>query len=221
MSPGDAVLTLDAVRATVTSAALSLRLRAGERLALLGPNGAGKSSLLRVIAGLRPPVAGRAHAATPVGYCAQDYRASLFPWLSARDNVALTAPRPDDDAVRVAAARVGLSASLLDRPPETLSGGEQQRVALARAIVTRAPLVLLDEPFSALDPAARAVVRAQLRAALDARDAALVLVTHDLDDALALAARWVVLGGPSGGVRYDGPATADPDALGRPVAEGS
>jgi len=218
------VATLRHVRVTRGADTISLRVARGERVALLGRNGVGKTTLLRMIAGLCTPCEGSAARATSVGYAPQDYRASLLPWLTVRDNVALPARAegalPEECARRVeAAARVAdLPRELFDRRPDALSGGEMQRVALARALVWEAPLVLLDEPFAALDVAVRAHVRERLGAHLAARGDACVLVSHDLDDALAFATRWVVLGGPGGGVLSDVRASGDRAALEARVA---
>lgn len=161
-------------------------IHAGERVALLGPNGAGKSTALRALAGLasdRPSPLSRR-----VAYVPQDFGASLLPWRTARANVALCgAP----DACVWAAVPLGEHA--LGRRPDALSGGERQLVAIARALATPADALLLDEPFSALAASTRAAVRDALRAWIEARRATLVLVTHDVDDALALADRALVL----------------------------
>jgi len=211
VSAGPLVAALDAVRALPTSMPLTLEFRAGERVALLGANGVGKTALLRVLAGLRAPAAGRVVPARAVGYCAQDYRSSLFPWLTGRENVALGGR--DAAQVAAAAAVAGLTDALLDRRPGGLSGGEQQRIALARAVAGAPSLVLLDEPLSALDVTTRAATVRRLAEALSRRPCALVVVTHDLDDARALCPRWVVLGAPDGRVRHDGPPLADRAAL--------
>jgi len=179
---------------------VTLEARAGERVAILGPNGAGKSTLLRVIAGLVRPDRGTARAEGPIGWVPQDFRASLLPWLDAEANVALTLrPLRLDRRARArrlaeALAVVPIAAPLLGRRPRELSGGEQQRVALARALAGAPRTLLLDEPFSAIDAAARADLRGRLAAAVAARGTTLVLVTHELDDVFDLADRAVVLG---------------------------
>lgn len=166
---------------------MSLALQAGERVALLGPNGVGKTTVLRVMAGLAEIQWGTVRRPRKIGYLPQDAGASLLPWLDARANIALCgAP---DAALRV----TQLDPGALRRWPTDLSGGERQLVALARALATEARTLLLDEPFSALAPRVRASVRAALREWLDARGATLVLVTHDMNDVLALAGRAVVL----------------------------
>ncbi len=184
----------------------------GEVLAVLGPNGAGKSTLLDVLAGLLRPDTGRLAIAgrtlsdrgvhvpphrRGVGLLSQD--PLLFPHLTALGNVAF-GPRALGVGRRAAEerARAWLSevdaAELADRRPRALSGGQQQRVALARALATDPALLLLDEPFAALDvyaaPALRGLVRRVLRASTDTQ---VVLVTHDPLDALVLADRVLVL----------------------------
>jgi ABC-type nitrate/sulfonate/bicarbonate transport system ATPase subunit len=190
----------------------SLRVAAGERVALVGRNGSGKSTLLRLIAGLAAPSSGRvlvtcATSATPanhakprLGYVPQAFRASLLPWLSARDNVALPLrAEPLTKGERAACVEealgvVPLERALLARRPQTLSGGEQQLVALARAIVACPSLLLLDEPFSALDSVARGAARIALGAWLARSGASMLIVSHDLDD-LVLAERALVFDG--------------------------
>jgi ABC-type nitrate/sulfonate/bicarbonate transport system ATPase subunit len=216
MSP--IALSIDSLRALPDAAPLSLTLHRGDRLALLGPNGSGKSSLLRCFAGLMVPRSGAISRAARVGYCPQDVRASMLPWLTVGENVALPTRSAFDDAIaRAAVARalelVELHPSLLARSPARLSGGELQLVALARELAFDAPLLLLDEPFSALDAEARRAVLARLHAHLAARDVACVLVTHDLDDAVALAPRWLELRPPPRGPSYDGPAPTDSASL--------
>lgn len=186
---------------------VDLDAAAGEVVALLGPSGSGKSTLLRCVAGLTPLRAGRVEIAgvdaadvpverRGVGFVFQDH--ALLPHRDVAGNVGL-GPRlrglpPDEVAARVAAvlADVGLS-HLADRPVDALSGGEQQRVALARALAARPRLLLLDEPYGALDRPLRERLLAELRPLVRAAGAAAVLVTHDQDDALAVADRVAVL----------------------------
>jgi molybdate transport system ATP-binding protein len=187
----------------------------GELVVLLGPNGAGKTTLLRALAGLVPLDRGRVvldgqtlddtgagvHVAIerrPIGFVFQDYL--LFPHLSALENVAFGLRArgvPRAEARRRAAAwleRVGLAGHAGARP-RALSGGQAQRVALARAMVSEPRLLLLDEPLAALDVAARAEVRRDLRRHLASFDGTRLLVTHDPLEAVALADRLVVLEG--------------------------
>jgi putative spermidine/putrescine transport system ATP-binding protein len=187
--------------------ALSLQVARGERLALVGPSGAGKTSLLRAIAGLDALGAGRivvggrdVTGAEPearrVVYLHQ--APSLFPHLSVLDNVAFPLEVRGTD--RAAARRrahalleaVGLTA-FAGRRGATLSGGQRHRAALARALAAEPEVLLLDEPFAALDPALRAEVREAVVALLDARGPAVVVVTHDVDEASGFAHRIAVL----------------------------
>ena len=192
-----------AVDVTVDFAARRLRLALAsdaEVVGLVGPSGAGKSTFLRVVAGVERRARGRVQAfgerwadgvsVVPpwrrgVGWVPQD--AALFPHLDVGANLAYAA-RGD---VAEIAAWLGLG-PLLDRAPRNLSGGERQRVALGRALASRPRLLLLDEPFAALDRALRDRLAAELAARC--RDARLpvVLVTHDERDLAAFAAdRWV------------------------------
>ena len=188
---------------------VSLTAPAGKVLALLGPSGSGKSTILRLIAGLEPVDAGeialggqtvstRTHTQAPeqrrVGFVFQDY--ALFPHLNAGANVAFGLahlPRAERDARALQwLQRVGLGARAQAYPHE-LSGGEQQRVALARALAPSPRAVLLDEPFSGLDPSLRSELRDVALAAIQEARATAIFVTHHADEALMVADRLAVL----------------------------
>jgi ABC-type Fe3+/spermidine/putrescine transport system ATPase subunit len=200
-------LRLDAVSFAFTAGrpavdGVSLSLERGQFLALLGPSGCGKTTLLRLVGGYRVPDAGRVLlggddvTAWPperrgVGMVFQSY--ALFPHLSARANVAFGlevqgVPRAERHRrVEAMLDRVGLDADERDRRPHQLSGGQQQRVAIARALVIEPRLLLLDEPLANLDRGLREQMRAALRELQRATGVTAVLVTHDQEEALALA----------------------------------
>jgi sulfonate transport system ATP-binding protein len=170
---------------------VDLTVRPGEFVALLGRSGSGKSTLLRALAGLDPATTGVVRTPERRAVVFQDAR--LLPWARVLDNVALGL-RSAETAGRVgrALAEVGLT----DRArswPETLSGGEAKRAALARAIVREPALLLLDEPFGALDALTRIQMHELLRELCDRHRPAVLLVTHDVDEALLLADRVLVL----------------------------
>lgn len=203
------MLALEGVKITQGDFTLTadFALHPGGRTALIGPSGAGKSTLLLAIAGFVAPAAGRitwrgqdlaplAPGARPVSILFQDQ--NLFGHLSVADNLGLgLSPRLRLDAgqrraVEAALARVGLS-GFGPRRPGDLSGGEQGRVALARVLLRARPVMLLDEPFAALGPAMKADMLA-LVADIAAETGALVaMVTHDPDDARALADHCVLV----------------------------
>ena len=184
--------------------ALHLRLETrARRVGVFGPSGAGKTSLLRVLAGL-PPVGtgvvevdgqpwqgpGRHRPAWQRGVGWMPQEATLFPHASVEENLRWAGAGAEE--AQVLADSLGLR-DLLHRRPRHLSGGERQRVALGRALLAHPRLLLLDEPFAALDPDRRAQVRAVLAAWLDAAGARMVLVSHDRSDLERLCEElWVV-----------------------------
>lgn len=192
---------------------VSLTVARGEVVAVVGASGCGKSTLLRLIAGLDRPSAGRLSLdgepltgpSPKLGIVFQEPR--LMPWLSLVDNVAFGLSRrlPRHERRRLALRaleRVHL-ARFATALPKTLSGGMAQRAALARALVTRPPVLLLDEPFSAVDALTRQALQDELLQLWTVDRPTMLLVTHDLDEALYLADRVVVLGGQPSRVRLE------------------
>jgi sulfonate transport system ATP-binding protein len=173
---------------------VELELAAGEIVALIGRSGSGKSTLLRALAGLDRSVGGEIAVSGTVAVAFQDAR--LLPWRRVLDNVQIglrTAAGVDHDAAaRQALDEVGLS-DHLEAWPLTLSGGEAQRVSVARALVREPDLLLLDEPFGALDALTRVSMHELLLELWRRHRPAILMVTHDVDEALALADRVLVL----------------------------
>ncbi|WP_437571422.1 ABC transporter ATP-binding protein [Sorangium sp. So ce542] len=198
--PGPAVRLRDVRRAFGARPVLGgvdLTVRAGEFVALLGASGSGKSTLLRVLAGLDAHASG--DVAVPDRRAVVFQEPRLFPWKRVWRNVALGLPCPPGEAKRralLAIAEVGLSAHA-DAWPLTLSGGEAQRAALARSLVRAPELLLLDEPFGALDALTRLRMHGLLAELCARHRPAVLLVTHDVDEALLLADRALVLARPS------------------------
>ncbi|GAA5174903.1 putative 2-aminoethylphosphonate ABC transporter ATP-binding protein [Niveibacterium umoris] len=183
---------------------VSLDIQRGELVCLLGPSGCGKTTLLRILAGLEKPDAGSVSsfgkditrlppARREFGIVFQSY--ALFPNLDVAKNIAFGLDGPGDRKrarVTELLALVGLSGNE-EKYPAQLSGGQQQRVALARALATNPRLLLLDEPLSALDARVRAHLRGEIRALQQRLGVTTVMVTHDQEEALAMADRIVVM----------------------------
>jgi len=169
---------------------LELRIARGEFVVLLGESGCGKTTLLRALAGLDPLDGGSIDGASRPAVVFQEPR--LLPWEPIWRNVTLGLR--DDNRTRAAAAlsEVGLG-DRLDDWPRTLSGGQAQRVALARALVQEPRLLLLDEPFAALDALTRIKMQALVRQLVAKHQPGVLLVTHDVDEAIVLADRAMVM----------------------------
>ncbi len=184
---------------------IDLEVAQGEVVGLVGPSGCGKSTLLELVSGLAEPfrgtieVEGAVAAESRLASCAyMPQRDLLFPWLSAIDNAAL-APRNRGASARAAReealplfARFGL-AEFADAKPAELSGGMRQRVAFLRTLLAGKPVLLLDEPFAALDAITRGEMQEWLAGALLAESRTVLLVTHDVEEALYLCDRVAVL----------------------------
>jgi sulfonate transport system ATP-binding protein len=171
---------------------LDLDIESGEFVAMIGRSGSGKSTLLRAVAGLDREVSGSLVVSGPVAVAFQEPR--LVPWKRVLANVALGLREPSPEKVAaVALDEVGLT-ELASAWPLTLSGGEAQRASLARALVRSPSLLLLDEPFSALDALTRISMHRLVLSLWERHRPAVLLVTHDVDEALALADRVLVLG---------------------------
>ncbi|MCZ8183065.1 MAG: ABC transporter ATP-binding protein [Beijerinckiaceae bacterium] len=200
----------------------------GEFVAVLGPTGCGKSTLLNIAAGLMPPSSGESlifgqrlqGLNTQAGYLFQ--QDALMPWKTARDNVAIglevrgTGRREALAATDRILARVGL-ASFGDRYPHQLSGGQKKRVALAQVLVREPKILLMDEPFGPLDAQTRLIMSELLLDLWQADRKAVMFVTHDLDEAIALSDRVLVMSaGPRASIIGDFPI---PLARPRDIAE--
>jgi NitT/TauT family transport system ATP-binding protein len=207
----------------VVIAGMDLRVDAGEFLAVLGPSGCGKSTLLRMIAKLAEPDSGRVVIQTHVesardrfqtGFVFQD--AHLLPWRDVLDNAALPlelmgiAKRERQKRARAALEQVSLL-DALDRYPAQLSGGMRMRVSLARALVTEPRLLLLDEPFAALDEITRFHLDVQLRELWQRRGMTVIFVTHSISEAAFLANRAVVMSRRGGAIKLDRTLALPPD----------
>ena len=188
---------------------VSLEIGAGEAVALVGPSGCGKSTALRLLAGLEAPTRGTVSRAAGRGETAVVFQApTLAPWLSARANVALplelagTAKAQAYERADEALARVGLSGAEAARPAQ-LSGGMAMRVSLARALVTGPKLLLLDEPFAALDEITRRGLADDVLSLWAASKPAIVFVTHNVEEAVYMASRVVVMSRGPGRIAAD------------------
>jgi len=183
---------------------VDLTLHRGETLAVLGPSGSGKSTLLRAIAGLETLDEGTIEFGDPDARLAVVFQSpALFPWLSVRRNVALggryrrNRDRFDEERVGELLEVLGLD-QLAHTPVQELSGGQAQRVSVGRALAVHPDVLLLDEPFSALDPATREDLQLWLRALATDLGLTVFLVTHDVAEAMSLGDRIGFFAGPRG-----------------------
>jgi sulfonate transport system ATP-binding protein len=173
---------------------LSVSIPAGQFVALLGRSGSGKSTLLRALAGLDHDVAGSGRLSVPANTSVVFQDSRLLPWRRVLANVLFGRARSTREAGRRILAEVGLEGRERAWPVE-LSGGEQQRVALARSLVHEPALLLADEPFGALDALTRLKMHQLLRDLVRRHRPTVLLVTHDVDEAIVLADRVLVLDG--------------------------
>ena len=191
---------------------LDIHIKPGEFLALLGPSGCGKSTLLNMIAGILKPSTGTLTiddkpVEKPNPGCGIVFQHhSLFPWMSVLENVAF-GPRMLGSSDPAATARTFLGLVGLEKYekawPASLSGGMQQRVGIARALATYPPVLLMDEPFGALDAQTRSIMQEELLKLWSQFNTTVVFVTHDIDEAIFLADRVVVMKTMPGGLKRE------------------
>jgi NitT/TauT family transport system ATP-binding protein len=201
---------------TVALQPVSLSVHDNDFIAILGPSGCGKSTLLRIVAGLDTPTTGRVVLdGAPVkgpgadrGMVFQSY--TLFPWLTVRQNICfglrekgMPQPRQDEIAAHYL-DRTGL-AGFAHHYPKMLSGGMQQRTAIARALANDPKILLLDEPFGALDNQTRGLMQELLLGIWEAEKKTVLFVTHDIEEAIFVAGRVVVMSARPGRIKADVP----------------
>lgn len=195
---------------------LSVKVDSGQTLAICGRSGVGKSSLIRAIAGLNTVQSGEvlfdgvsaAESHANLGFVTQDYSKSLFPWLTVAKNVALpfigknVAKSVQSERVKAVLEEVGL-ADKAESYPWQLSGGMQQRVVIARALVANPRLLLLDEPFASIDIYVRLELEDLVLRIIDNHKITTLLVTHDVEEAIYMSDRVIVLGGSPAAITFD------------------
>jgi NitT/TauT family transport system ATP-binding protein len=193
---------------------VSFDVQRGEFVCVVGPSGAGKTTLLRCLAGLMPPTSGEAlfegtvlrRVPEQVGVVFQDYGRSLYPWLTVNRNIALPLKvrgvdkQTRTERINEVLGAVGLAGEGRHYPWQ-LSGGMQQRVAIARSLVYRPELLLMDEPFASVDAQTRFGLEDLILRVRDEFNITVVFITHDIDEAVYLADRIVVLSSSPGVVR--------------------
>lgn len=189
---------------------LDITIKPGEFVALLGPSGCGKSTLLNAIAGILHPTSGRVEidgeqVRGPNAGCGIVFQHhSLFPWMTVLQNVAfgpqMIGLEDSESTARTFLSLVGLE-KYANAWPKTLSGGMQQRVGIARALATYPPVLLMDEPFGALDAQTRSIMQEELLKIWSQFKTTVVFVTHDIDEAIFLSDRVVVMKTLPGGIK--------------------
>ena len=190
----DGVLALDGI---------SLSVQPGEFLTLVGASGCGKSTLLNIVSGLDQPTSGSVQVDGLAAFMFQEH--ALFPWLSALDNVATPlrlagVGKKDRDAQARDYLHAVHLADFADRRPHELSGGMKQRVAIARTLATHAPILLMDEPFGALDAMTRDLLHDELESIWKERNLTVLFVTHNVREAVRLGDRVALLSSRPGRV---------------------
>jgi ABC-type nitrate/sulfonate/bicarbonate transport system ATPase subunit len=196
---------------------ISLTVSEGEFISIFGPNGCGKTTLLKVAAGLEKPDSGKIvrnwsniKPLISPGFVFQNYSATLLPWETAIDNIAFPLlSEAKDKSYRRSIAKLIIDKLCLDfdvrKYPYQLSGGEQQLCCFARAIVHNPKILFLDEPFSALDIRIRRRMQEFIVGLWGQRRLTIIMISHDLDEAILLASRFILLGKQPGKVKLDMP----------------
>ena len=179
---------------------INFSLHSKERLALLGPNGSGKTTIIKALLGEHQYASGELAlniSKSQIGYMPQNFREALFPWLPVKNNIELYKSNRGDFSTERFYSTLNklMLTGILSSTVKTLSGGEQQLLLLCLTLSCGNKLLLLDEPFSAVDLSRRGVARKLLSNSLRETGSTLILVTHDLDDAVRLSSRAVVLSG--------------------------
>ena len=188
---------------------INLEVGKGEFLSVIGVSGCGKSTLIRIIGGLEQASEGDVTVngkkvkkpSKKIGFVFQDHR--LLPWLTASENIKLALDRKEKDQKKIAEkylALVGLE-KFADSYPKQLSGGMAQRVAIARALANQPDILLLDEPFGALDAMTRIKMQQELRKIWENEKITMILITHDIDEAVFLGQRVVVMSSRPGRIK--------------------
>lgn len=172
---------------------LELSLDTGECTVILGKSGCGKTTLLRLVAGLEEPSSGTLERPADLKLGMMFQEARLFPWLTCRQNIALGLPRGADPKEVDHWLQLVQLTEAADQYPHQLSGGMQQRASLARTLAMHSQLILMDEPFAALDYFTRAQLQQELRNMQQQLKRGIVLVTHNVDEALILGDRLLIL----------------------------
>ena len=194
---------------------INMEIEAGEFVCILGQSGCGKSTLLRLLAGLEQPTTGEIlmqgvsaeGASLDKGVVFQDY--GLFPWMKAGENILLALrqrfPKKDKKELKQTAVEmleaVGLSASVYNKFPKELSGGMKQRVAIARAYAVDPSVLLMDEPFGALDAQTRTQLQSELIKTWQEQKKTCFFITHDVEEAVILATKVIIMSARPGRIK--------------------
>ena len=185
---------------------VSIEILEGENVSILGPSGCGKTSLLGVISGINKPISGSViyegiNERNDISMIFQEN--NLFDWFNVKDNIILpykiNKRRVDENRVEEILKMLKIE-DIINKYPSQLSGGEKQRVAIARSLMNKSKFILMDEPFSAIDPLSKEVIRKEIKSILSSESVTTIMVTHDIEEAVLFGDKIIIFKDKSGNI---------------------